>query len=82
MVKPALLRLGLLLVGLVAGLLSLKEAIEKAIASAACLERAKHELISCLSPPEPWTIAVLVLAVAALSALAGRELGSRSPSAD
>ena len=41
--------------------------VDRAVGSAACIERAKYELISCLGPPDvlTWTvIAALALAFA------------------
>jgi hypothetical protein len=58
--------------------LALFSLIEASQASAACLERAKYELVLCVAPPEAWQFllsigAVLLVAVfAAKRGLAAR----------
>ena len=44
----------LLAVGLALAMFALFSLIDASLASAACLERAKYELILCVAPPEAW----------------------------
>jgi hypothetical protein len=57
---------------LVVDLLVLRDQIEVALAKAACLERARYELISCVNPPTEWSIAGAVAVAIGLAALIGR----------
>jgi hypothetical protein len=54
-------------VGLLASMLSIRGLVDRAVQSAACIERARFELISCIAPPDvlTWTVATAVsLAIA------------------
>lgn len=50
----------LLIVGIALALLALYLLIDTSQASAACLERAKYELILCAAPPEAWQFVVII----------------------
>jgi hypothetical protein len=52
------IRVWLLGVALLLDLLVLRAQIDVATESAACLERAKVEMISCLLPPSVWQVAL------------------------
>jgi hypothetical protein len=60
----------LLLVGLALALLTLYSLIDASQASAACIERAKFELISCAPPPEPWQFGLSIVSGLLLAILA------------
>lgn len=70
------LRAWLVLGALLLDLLVLREQIIASIASAACLERANFELISCLAPPAEWQIALSGALALALSITVGALLAS------
>ena len=57
-------------------LLVLHDQGSAALASAACLERANFELISCLGPPSGWLIAGLEAIALALAMLLGALLAA------
>lgn len=67
-------------VGLLGSVLLLGGLVDRAVGSAACIERAKYELISCLGPPDvlTWTViaAVALTFAVALGMAVGRP-GSR-----
>jgi hypothetical protein len=58
----------LLALGLALALVTLYSLIDTSQASAACLERAKDELVLCVAPPEAWQF-VLVIGSALLVAV-------------
>ncbi|HLO35129.1 MAG TPA: hypothetical protein VK194_03570 [Candidatus Deferrimicrobium sp.] len=65
------LRVGLVAAVLGLDLLALHAQLETAIWSAACLERAKDELVSCLAPPDWWSVALSGTVALGLAAVLG-----------
>lgn len=72
-------RVWLLAAGLFVALLATLSYVEQATAAAACLERARFELIVCLGSPPDWLLPVLLAAVVGLSILIGLSLGHARP---
>jgi hypothetical protein len=58
--------------------LLIRSHIELAIGSAACLERANFELISCVAPPPDWQLILLPAVAISLAMLLGVTLARRS----
>ena len=69
-------RAGLVGWALLFDLLVLRDQITVSIGSAACLERANFELISCVAPPAEWQIALSGVLALALSITLGALLAS------
>jgi hypothetical protein len=57
-------------------LIVLKSQFDTAIASATCGERAKVELISCIAPPDWWSIVFVVALGLCLALVLGTLLGT------
>ena len=55
-------------------LLTLHSQIDSAIASAACLERAKYEMVLCATAPWGWEVALTGALAVGLSIILGAEL--------
>ena len=62
---------GLVAFALGLDLLLVRSQLEAAIWSAACLERAKDELVSCLAPPDWWSVALSGTVALSLAAVLG-----------
>lgn len=65
------LRVWLTAAALLLSVLAFWEQVSAAITSAACLERAKYELISCLAPPSDWQLALSGATVLGLAMATG-----------
>ena len=64
-------------VALVADLLVIRAQIETAMGSAACMERAKYEMILCVSPPDLWQMLAALTIAIGLAILVGVDLAAR-----
>lgn len=69
-------RVGLVGTAFVLALLASTAQVGNAVGAAACLERAKHELISCAAPPEVWVMIVTGGLAVGLVLLLGSLLGA------
>ena len=74
--RPAASRLpvALINVALLLTLWILQAMVERAIWSAACLERANFELISCINPPPDWQWLLFTATAVGLAVLLGTRL--------
>ena len=76
--SPAALRRAVIAGAIGLDLIVVARQIESAIASAACFERAKYELISCAAPPSEWAFILPAALLIVLSVFLGLELGRRA----